>query len=192
MTVGRIPSVEGGIQPTLLTAKGDLISATAADTPARLAVGTNDYFLQAASGQATGLQWGGTWTAYTPVLKQSNTVTATVSSARYMKIGKLVTVQAGLSITGTGTAANRITISLPVTSLRNNVLGPIGTATLYDASSFNVYPALVATDDSGTTVTMTITQAITTNGSQYVGVTGFTAALASGDFLEFQATYEVA
>lgn len=57
MTVGRIPSVEGGIQPTLLTAKGDLISATAASTVARLAVGTNDQILVADSSTATGLKW---------------------------------------------------------------------------------------------------------------------------------------
>jgi len=47
MTISRIPSVEGGIQPTLLTAKGDLISATAASTVARLAVGSNDQILVA-------------------------------------------------------------------------------------------------------------------------------------------------
>jgi hypothetical protein len=57
MTVGRIPSVEGGIQPTLLDAKGDLISATANDTPARLAVGTNGQVLTADSSTATGLKW---------------------------------------------------------------------------------------------------------------------------------------
>jgi hypothetical protein len=57
MTVGRIPSVEGGIQPTLLTAKGDLISATAASTVARLAVGTNNQILVADSSTATGLKW---------------------------------------------------------------------------------------------------------------------------------------
>jgi hypothetical protein len=57
MTVGRIPSVEGGIQPTLLDAKGDLISATANDTPARLAVGTNGQVLTADSTAGTGLAW---------------------------------------------------------------------------------------------------------------------------------------
>jgi hypothetical protein len=57
MTVGRIPSVEGGIQPTLLTAKGDLISATAASTVAVLPVGTNAQILVADSAEATGLKW---------------------------------------------------------------------------------------------------------------------------------------
>ena len=57
MTAGRIPSVEGGIQPTLLDAKGDLIAAVAADTPARLGVGTNGQVLTADSTASTGLAW---------------------------------------------------------------------------------------------------------------------------------------
>jgi len=57
MTIGRIPSVEGGIQPTIVDAKGDLLVATAADTVSRLAVGTNDYVLTAASGETTGMKW---------------------------------------------------------------------------------------------------------------------------------------
>lgn len=45
------------VQETLLDAKGDIIAATAADTAARLAVGTNDFVLTADSAQATGLKW---------------------------------------------------------------------------------------------------------------------------------------
>ena len=63
MTISRIPSVEGGIQPTLLTAKGDLISATAASTVARLAVGSDAQILVADSSTATGLKWATASTA---------------------------------------------------------------------------------------------------------------------------------
>ena len=45
------------IQNAIVDAKGDLIAATAADTPARLAVGTNGQVLQADSTAATGLKW---------------------------------------------------------------------------------------------------------------------------------------
>lgn len=45
------------IPKTLLDAKGDLIAASAADTAARLAVGTNGQILTADSTAATGLAW---------------------------------------------------------------------------------------------------------------------------------------
>ena len=44
----------------IVDAKGDLIAGTAADTVARLAVGANGKVLEAASGETTGLKWGGT------------------------------------------------------------------------------------------------------------------------------------
>ena len=45
------------IQNAIVDAKGDLIAASAADTPARLAVGTNNTRLVAASAETTGLKW---------------------------------------------------------------------------------------------------------------------------------------
>lgn len=45
------------INPTIVDAKGDLIGATADNTPARLAVGANNTVLTADSAQATGLRW---------------------------------------------------------------------------------------------------------------------------------------
>jgi hypothetical protein len=45
------------IARSVLDAKGDLIVATSADTPGKLAVGTNGYFLKANSSTATGLEW---------------------------------------------------------------------------------------------------------------------------------------
>ena len=46
-----------GIPATIIDAKGDLIAGTAADTAARLAVGTNGQTLVADSSTATGLKW---------------------------------------------------------------------------------------------------------------------------------------
>ena len=55
------------VNNTLVDAKGDILTATAADTPARLAVGANDTVLTADSSTATGLKWaapaaGANWT----------------------------------------------------------------------------------------------------------------------------------
>jgi hypothetical protein len=70
MTIGRIPSVEGGIQPTIVDAKGDLIAAVAADSVNRLAVGSNDQVLVADSAASTGLAWK----SYGSQLSSSNPV----------------------------------------------------------------------------------------------------------------------
>lgn len=61
------------IQNAIVDAKGDLISATAADTPARLAVGTNGQVLQADSTTATGLKWA------TPAAAGGKTLLSTTS-----------------------------------------------------------------------------------------------------------------
>lgn len=52
------------IQNAIVDAKGDLITATAADTPARLAVGTNGQILMADSTTATGLKWAAAGTTF--------------------------------------------------------------------------------------------------------------------------------
>ena len=57
MSTSVYPVPLSGIQETLLAAKGDLISATANDTPAILSVGSNDQVLTADSSTATGLKW---------------------------------------------------------------------------------------------------------------------------------------
>ena len=51
------------IQNTIVDAKGDLIAATANDTPARLAVGSNGDTLVADSAATTGLRWQGNYAA---------------------------------------------------------------------------------------------------------------------------------
>lgn len=66
---------------TILDAKGDLISATAADTPARLAVGTNGQVLTADSTTATGLKWataggGDNGPSFSAYLSTSQTINA--------------------------------------------------------------------------------------------------------------------
>jgi hypothetical protein len=49
--------VATAIPNSLFDAKGDLLVATSADTPGKITVGTNGYFLKANSATATGLEW---------------------------------------------------------------------------------------------------------------------------------------
>jgi len=51
------PAAIGAISNEIVNAKGDLITATANDLPARLGVGTNGFYLAADSTTATGLKW---------------------------------------------------------------------------------------------------------------------------------------
>jgi hypothetical protein len=73
------------IQNAIVDAKGDLIAATAADTPARLAVGTNGQVLTADSTAATGLAWatatsGGMTLISTTALTGASVTTAAIAS----------------------------------------------------------------------------------------------------------------
>jgi hypothetical protein len=49
--------VATAIPNSLFDAKGDLLVATSADTPGKITVGTNGFYLQANSATATGLEW---------------------------------------------------------------------------------------------------------------------------------------
>jgi len=74
------------IQNAIVDAKGDLISATAADTPARLAVGTNGQVLTADSTQSTGLAWttissGGMTLLSTTTLSGATTTISSISGS---------------------------------------------------------------------------------------------------------------
>jgi hypothetical protein len=61
------------IQNAIVDAKGDLITATAADTPSRLAVGTNGQVLTADSSAATGLAWASPASGGMTLLNSGNT-----------------------------------------------------------------------------------------------------------------------
>jgi len=78
---------------SILDAKGDLISATAADTPARLAVGANNTVLTADSSTATGLKWatpaGG---KVLQVVQATYSTATTIASETYTDTGLSVSI----------------------------------------------------------------------------------------------------
>jgi hypothetical protein len=75
------------IQNAIMDAKGDLIGATAADTPARLAVGANGTVLTADSTAATGLAWATPAAASGPAFRAfRNTSNQTVTADVFTKV----------------------------------------------------------------------------------------------------------
>lgn len=77
------------VPKTIVDAKGDIIAATAADTVARLAVGTNGQTLVADSTASTGLKWatpasGMTLLSTTSLSGASVTISVTTSSYNFL------------------------------------------------------------------------------------------------------------
>jgi hypothetical protein len=96
-------------------AKGDLIAATAADTPARLAVGTNGQVLTADSTTATGLKYADPvagWTSYTPTWTNLTVGNGTLVGA-YRDNGNMIDVQVKLTFGSTTSVSGNIIFSLP-------------------------------------------------------------------------------
>jgi hypothetical protein len=104
------------IQNAIVDAKGDLIAATAADTPARLAVGADYGFLQALASESTGLKWdAGAYTSYTPTLSATTgSFTSATVTGLYKRIGKVCLTKVQVAITTNGTAGGAL-ITTPFT-----------------------------------------------------------------------------
>ncbi len=175
------------IQNAIVDAKGDLIAATANDTPARLAVGANNLFLRANSGAATGLEWAGTYTTYTPTFVNFTLGNGT-AVGRYLQIGKVVLVEIKVTLGSTSSMGTDPYILLPVnaamtTSVQANVtLQDAGTGEYVGAAGnpFNDSLRLFAVGASG-------------SYANYVLITPtIPFTWATNDIFSIKATYEAA
>ena len=178
------------IQNTIVDAKGDLIAATAADTPARLAVGANNRVLMADSSTATGLKYGGEWVSYTPTFTGFTLGNGTLS-ASYSRIGDNVFVRAAIGLGSTSSVTGAMTISNPVTNSSADYTF-IGTAALW---AFGTSGQLIM----GTiweTATGSSTIFAQNSSATYLGVTDLSATApftwATGNFMRFQFSYRAA
>jgi len=127
------------IQNSIVDAKGDLIAATANDTPARLAVGTNGQVLQADSTAATGLKWA------TPAVSASGLNLITPTS--------IANSGGSASLTGALTSASAVTsvsVNGVFTSTYTNYMVVVYEVTTGNSQAVNMRLRASGTDTSGT------------------------------------------
>lgn len=122
--------------------------------------------------------------AWTPTITQSGSVTFTNTASGFWRTRELCHFFGKFTITGTGTGANNIVLTLPVTAAASSELVS-GNAFLFDSSAVLNYPGLIYAV-STTTMLFPSTTAGTANG---LGSTSFTAALANNDVLYVSGWY---
>jgi hypothetical protein len=128
-----------------------------------------------------------TWASYTPTLTQGGSVSKTVTYAKYKKEGRTVTVNVLLTVTGSGSANNRIDVGLPESSATIGAL-VVGMFRLWNNSAPNNFVGACAFASTSSVA------CVTNNNSKYLGQSGaaFALALAAGDLINISLTYEAA
>lgn len=158
------------IPKTLTTTTGDLLYASSANTPARLAVGSTNQFLSVSGGVPS---WAGTYTSFTPTITAgSGTFTTVSASSRYLVIGKMCHWIGRVTITTVGTASGAVVLTLPVT--RGGALNVVGYAEETAAVGFSAF--IFINDPSGASIL---------KGD-------YTSVIGAGRGIDFNITYEVA
>ncbi len=146
----------------------------------------------------------GAWTSFTPTVTQSGAVTVTVTSsyfavvdhvdsptvtsASYQRIGRTITGNFILTVTGSGTGANAVVISaLPATAASGQQY--VGSGSITDATGPQEYFANL---QMNSTTTFVFRNVLSSTTNAWLGASGFTAALANTDsicgFFEYQAS----
>lgn len=175
------------IAKSTATAKGNVFTATAASTPAVLAVGANDSVLTAASGEATGLKFGGLSTSFTPTWTNL-TVGNGTNTASYVQVGKIVTLVGKIVFGTTTSITGHPQFTLPITAKdTSGIPGLVEYADLGVAGWFGhmFFP-------STTTVNFWTINVASTYPSWASVSSTVPFTFGSGDFFMYRLTYEVA
>jgi hypothetical protein len=109
------------IQNSIVDAKGDLIAASANDTPARLGIGADYGFLMALGSASLGMTWqGGAWTDFAMTVGvQTGSLTTSTATSKYLRVGKMCVIRFVAQVTNIGTGSGYLTISLPFTVIND-------------------------------------------------------------------------
>jgi hypothetical protein len=130
----------------------------------------------------------GVWDSYTPTLDQNGTRSATINYAEYVVINKLCFANIDLTCTTSGSAANIITVSLPVTANSSTTFRVYGSGSFFDDSANDV---VLLTAIHNSTTTVRFYAEATANR-----LSGFGAdpslALAANDVISINLVYETA
>jgi hypothetical protein len=122
---------------------------------------------------------------YTPAVTQSGSVTVTVNHAAYQKVGRRVIGNLLVSVSGSGTGGNAISISLPHATSSSTGFA-LGHGYLLDSSASAYYPFIAYRSGASA---MTLLRTAHEGTTPFLGVSGFTAALAAGDVITCAFTY---
>ena len=183
------------IQNSIVNAKGDIIGASANDTPAITSVGANGEMLVADSTTATGLDWKTAteqypWQTWTPTYSNFTIGNATVQS-RYQQIGKTVNVFCNVVFGSTTSFTAYPLISLPVSCFAAGSL--TGFVQLYDASSGGLFTGNVWLEAGNTQFQPVVTNASSTYAFiEYLTVNTRPFTWTTSDQMIFTFTYEAA
>lgn len=122
------------------------------------------------------------WTSYTPTLTQGGAVTKTVTYAKYLQFGKMVTVTVNLLSTGVGTAGQNVVVGLPITAANANAI--VGSFRYLDSGT-----ALWVGTCFGSSTTTVVLQ--TANVAAEFGQSP-AVTMAANDTVQISVTYEAA
>lgn len=126
-------ALDGKVDESLATTKGDLFAATAAATIARVATGTNGQVLTADSAQATGVKWAAAGGAVNVLAKSANFTAANndfiigTATTSFTVTLPAATNGAKVSVKKVDASANSITVT-PASGLIDNLASDAVTA----------------------------------------------------------------
>lgn len=132
-----------GSELNVIDAKGDLVVGSADNTPARLAVGTDGYILQADSASANGVKWaantsaGGKTLLSTTTLSGASTLISSISGS-YKEL--IIEISDYLPSTGGYYMSCRVNDDSTTAFHKLLTVYGIGTTTAWDASSVQCTP----------------------------------------------------